>query len=114
GSGTSTNSGAATTTSANALIVGANLVLSQSTGPGTGFTSRVITSTDGDLLEDRIVTSTGSYSATAPISPSAEWIMQMAAFKAAGSGGGSGGPDLTLTKQHSGSFTQGQTGATYT
>jgi len=86
GSGTTTDSGAATTTSANALIVGANLVLTHTTGPGAGFTSRMITNPDGDILEDRIVTSNGSYNATAPISPSAEWIMQMVAFKAAGSG----------------------------
>jgi chitodextrinase len=89
GSGTSTDSGAATTTSANDLIVGANLVLTHSTGPGAGFTSRVITRPDGDILEDRIVTSAGSYRATAPITPSAQWIMQMVAFKAAGSGSGS-------------------------
>ncbi len=113
GSSTAADSGAATTRFANELIVGANLVMSHTTGPGAGFTSRVITSPDGDILEDRIVTATGSYSAAAPISPSAQWIMQMVAFKAAGSGGGSA-PDLTLTKQHGGTFTQGQTGATYT
>ncbi|HEV2194387.1 MAG TPA: hypothetical protein VGR55_02340, partial [Candidatus Acidoferrum sp.] len=52
--------------------------------PGTGYTSRVITSPDGDILEDQIVKATGSYSATAPISSGA-WIMQMVAFRAAGS-----------------------------
>jgi len=51
------------------------------TGAGAGFTSRVITQPDSDIVEDRIVTATGSYSATAPVSPSAAWIMQLAAFR---------------------------------
>ena len=42
--------------------------------------TRVITSPDGDILEDRIVTATGSYSASAPIA-AAPWIMQLAAFR---------------------------------
>jgi chitodextrinase len=114
-SGGTSNSGSATTRFANELIVGANMVTSTTSGPGSGFTSRVITSPDSDILEDRIVTATGSYSATATVS-SGQWIMQMVAFKAAGSGGGGPGPvpDLALTNQHTGSFTQGQTGATYT
>jgi chitodextrinase len=85
GSGTLTNSGSVTTTNANDLLVGANLVGSTTTGPGTGFTQRVISGEDGDILEDEIVSTVGAYSATAPISPSGTWIMQMAAFKAAGS-----------------------------
>lgn len=88
GSSTSSASGAATTTNANDLLIGANLVQTRTTGPGTGYTKRVITPQDGDVLEDRIVASTGSYSATAPISPSGGWIMQMVAFRAASGGGG--------------------------
>jgi chitodextrinase len=84
GTGTAANSGAVTTTSANALLVGANLVQSTTAGPGAGYTNRVITAPDSDILEDRIVTATGSYSATATLSPGAPWIMQMAAFRAAG------------------------------
>ena len=80
GSGTSSNSGTATTTNANDLIVGANIVSTHTTGPGAGFTSRVITVPDGDILEDRIVTTTGAYSAVAPLTSGA-WIMQMVAFK---------------------------------
>ena len=53
-------------------------------GAGTGFTSRIITSPNSDIAEDRVVTSTGSYSATAPVSSGA-WVMQMVAFRAAGS-----------------------------
>ena len=49
---------------------------------GTGFTSRIITQ-DADIAEDRIVTTAGSYSATATLSPSAGWLMQVATFRAA-------------------------------
>ncbi|MGB9404207.1 MAG: hypothetical protein WCA98_11755, partial [Candidatus Acidiferrales bacterium] len=83
--GTSTNSGSATTTYANDLVFGANLVQTGTTAAGSGFTKRIITSPDGDIAEDEIVSSTGSYSATAPDSPSGAWIMQMAAFHAANS-----------------------------
>jgi len=81
GSGTSSNSGAITTTNANDLLIGANLVQTRTSGAGTGYTNRVITSPDGDILEDRVVTTIGSYAATAPVSPSAQWIMQLVAFK---------------------------------
>jgi hypothetical protein len=81
GSSTTSSSGSVTTTNANDLLIGANLVQTGTTGAGSGFTRRIITSPDLDILEDRIVTVTGSYSATAPISPSAQWIMQIVAFK---------------------------------
>jgi hypothetical protein len=81
GSSGSAGSGAATTTYANDLIFGANLTATYTTGAGAGFTSRVITTPDGDIAEDRIVTATGSYAATAPTSPAGPWIMQMAAFR---------------------------------
>jgi Chitobiase/beta-hexosaminidase C-terminal domain/Fibronectin type III domain len=83
GSSASSSSGAVTTTNANDLIVGANLVQTMTTAAGTSFTRRVITSPDGDIAEDRIVSATGSYSATAPLSPSGQWIMQLVSFKAA-------------------------------
>jgi hypothetical protein len=41
----------------------------------------MITSPDGDIAEDRIVTVTGSYQATASLS-AGPWIMQMAGFRA--------------------------------
>jgi hypothetical protein len=75
------NSGPATTTTANELIFGAATVGTAVTGAGSGFTSRIITSSDGDNAEDRVVTTTGSYSATAPLSLSGAWVMQMVAFK---------------------------------
>ena len=59
------------------------MVTSHNTGPGTGFTSRVITTPDGDIAEDRIVMVVGSYSASAPMT-SGTWVMQMVAFRASG------------------------------
>jgi hypothetical protein len=71
-----------TTTNASDLILGANMVYTFTGGPGSGFTSRTITSPDGDIAEDKIVTVTGSYSASASLSASGPWVMQMVAFKA--------------------------------
>ncbi len=67
GIGATSSSGSVTTTNPNDLLIGANYVTTSTTGPGTGFTSRVITNPDGSILEDRVVTTTGSYSATAPL-----------------------------------------------
>jgi hypothetical protein len=41
----------------------------------------MITSPDGDIVEDRAVTSAGSYSASAPAN--GPWLMQLATFRAA-------------------------------
>src|SRR6202035_1934274 len=91
GSSSTASSGAATTTLANELIFGADLTVTATTGAGSGFTSRIITVPDSDIAEDRIVTATGSYAATASTNPGA-WIMQMVAFKAPSGGGGTGTP----------------------
>ncbi len=82
GTGTMASTADVKTKSANVLIFGANTVSSITTGPGAGFTSRVITSPDADIAEDRVVSRIGSYSAYAPIT-SGSWVMQMVAFKAA-------------------------------
>ncbi len=66
----------------NVLIFGAGMTTTHFTGAGTGFTSRIITSPDGDIAEDKNVTSTGSYSAAAPVT-SSKWVMQMVALRAA-------------------------------
>ena len=87
GSGASSNSGVVTTANANDLLVGANLVQQLTTAPGTGYTRRVITTPDGNIFEDQIVNTAGSQSATAVVTGGA-WIMQMVAFRAAGSGVG--------------------------
>jgi hypothetical protein len=83
GNSATSSSGAVTTTNATDLLFGANLVQSVTTGPGSGFTKRLLTQPDADIAEDRAVTATGSYSASAPISPSDPWIMQMVAFRTA-------------------------------
>jgi hypothetical protein len=87
GSGASSDSGSVTTGNANDLLVGANLVQTGTKGPGPGYTSRVITNPDGDILEDSIVTAIGSYSATAPLTAAGPWIMQMVAFRTPVPGG---------------------------
>jgi hypothetical protein len=86
GTSTLSNSGSATTTNANDLLVGSNWFTLGTTSAGTGYTQRQISGWDGDILEDQIVSTVGAYSATAPITTSSPWIMQMAAFKGAGSG----------------------------
>ena len=85
GNSATSSSGTATTTSANELLVGANMVATRTTGPGAGFTSHIITKPDGDIVEDQRVTATGSYQATAPLSAAGPWVMQMATFSASSS-----------------------------
>jgi hypothetical protein len=82
GGNSSTSACAAVTTmNANDLLVGANLVLTRTTGPGAGFTKRLITDPNGDIAEDRVVAATGSCSIAAPVVPAGPWIMQLAAFR---------------------------------
>jgi Glycosyl hydrolases family 16/IPT/TIG domain len=85
GTGTAASSGAATTRTANDLIFGAGITGGRFSGAGVGFTSRIITSQDGDNAEDYTTSTIGSYSATAPNNAS-RWVMQMAAFRASGQG----------------------------
>jgi hypothetical protein len=75
------SSGSATTTSAKELIFAANTVVTRTTGAGSGFTSRIITSPDGDIAEDMIVDAVGTYGATAPLSAAGAWVMQLVTFK---------------------------------
>ena len=109
GNSASSSSGAATTTNATDLIFGANLVTSTTSGPGSGFTKRLLTSPDGDIAEDKMVTS-GSYSATAPLS-SGQWIMQMVAFRTPS--GGTSVPTVSSVSPNSGP-TAGGTAVTIT
>ncbi|HEV8167175.1 MAG TPA: fibronectin type III domain-containing protein, partial [Actinomycetota bacterium] len=90
GNSQSTSTPAVTTTAAVELLVAGNMVATLTSGAGPGFTSRVITSPDGDIAEDRVVSAVGSYSASAPLTtafPGGPWIMQMVAFRGAGQGG---------------------------
>ena len=86
-SGAATNAapdtGTATTTAATELLVGAGTTTDRFVGAGNGYTSRTITSPDGDILEDQVVANTGTYNATA-VQGSATWVMQLVTFRAAG------------------------------
>jgi chitodextrinase len=86
GNSSTSTSGALTTTYASDLLVAANLVATTTSGAGSGFTSRLLTSPDGDIAEDRMLTATGSYTASVQLTSSGFWIMQMVAFRAAGTG----------------------------
>ena len=109
GSSAAANSGAATTTSANELIFGANTVATSTGAAGSGFTSRIITSPNGDIAEDKLVTTAGSNSATATLTGAGPWVMQMATFSAVSgpvptvssvspnSGSTAGGTAVTIT-----------------
>src|SRR5215469_13454841 len=126
GNSSSASSGPATTTSSNELIFGAGTTAGGFSGPGAGFTVRLITS-DVDIAEDKVVSTNGSYSAVAPLDGAA-WVMQMATFKAASflpaptvtgvspsSGPAAGGTAITIngTNFASGAtVTLGGTGAT--
>ena len=81
GNSASASSGAATTTSANELIFGASTIATTTKAVGSGFTSRIITSPDSDIAEDKIVTAVGSNTATSTLNSAGPWVMQMATFK---------------------------------
>jgi hypothetical protein len=80
------------------LLVAANRVATRTVTAGSGWTSRVITNPDGDILEDRLATTVTSYVADAPLAASGAWVIQAAALRAgsgAGGNGGSGGNGAT-------------------
>ena len=80
-SGTNVKTGPITTTNAHDLLFSANVVGTVTTGPGEGYTQRQLD--NGDLVQDRVVTAAGMYSATATLTNPADWVMQLVAFKAA-------------------------------
>ena len=82
GSSSSSSSGSVTTTSAIELVFGAGMTDGNFTASSLGFTTRIITSPDADIVFDRVVTSVGSYSATASVS--GNWLMHVVTFRAAG------------------------------
>jgi PKD repeat protein len=66
------------------LVFGAGTTQGMFTGAASGFTTRIITPIDADIVVDRNVTAVGSYSAGAALAGPANWIMQVATFRAAG------------------------------
>jgi hypothetical protein len=81
GNGPTAVGGSVTTSGANELIFSANTVSTFTAGAGAGFTSRIITIPDGDIAEDMVAGAAGTYTSTAPLSPSGQFVMQTAAFK---------------------------------
>ncbi len=81
GTAATATSRSATTTSSGELLVGAGMTVGLFSGAGSGYTTRLLTTPDGDIMEDRIVTAIGSYTATAPVS--GRWLMQLATFRVA-------------------------------
>ncbi|MBV8376909.1 MAG: fibronectin type III domain-containing protein [Verrucomicrobia bacterium] len=96
GNSATSSSGTAQTTHAPDLLVAANTQSEVTTGPAGGFTERLLTKPDGDIAEDEIVTAPGSYSAGAPLNDAGGWVMQMVAFRAAGSTAPPGVDSATL------------------
>ncbi len=87
GTSNAASSGAVTTTFANEALVGAGTTLGAFLAATGGATTRVITTPDLDIMQDRIVSATGSYSATASLTGASAWVMQIVALRA-----GSGAP----------------------
>ena len=90
GNAATASSGTAATTAASELLVGGGTTTGGFSAAGSNFTNRVITIPDLDILEDRIVTTTGSFAAFAPVN--GDWVMQIATFKAPAAGGGDATP----------------------
>jgi hypothetical protein len=84
GTGDTASSGTLTTAAPSELLVAAGMTGAAFSAPGPGFTSRVVTVPDGDLVADAVAASAGSYGATASLS-SGTWLLQLAAFLPAGS-----------------------------
>ena len=83
GASATSQCGPVTITSANELIFAANTTSGApgAAAAGSGYSSRIITS-NKDIAEDLFASSVGSYNATAPLTASGNWVMQMATFKA--------------------------------
>lgn len=86
GASATADSGPATTTAPNELIFAADTVQGGTgyVAEGDPFVPRLVTSTD--VAEDRVVDLLDTYDATAVLSNTGTWIMQMVTFKAQGSG----------------------------
>jgi hypothetical protein len=76
------SSGPVTTSAARELVFGAGITVGSFIGAGAAFTLRKLTGSTGvGVVEDRVVSSTGSYSADAPLASSASYVMQVATFR---------------------------------
>lgn len=82
GTGVSAETGMLVTNAPNDLLFAAGMTSGSFTEPGGGFVSRVITSPDGDIVEDAVVVTPGGYQASASLT-GGTWLLQLAAFEAA-------------------------------
>jgi hypothetical protein len=116
GTSASPSSGTVSTTASGDLVVGAIVSAdSEAYTAGSGYVLRdAVPSSPASKLatEDRVQSAAGAASATAALSGSNPWGAVVAAFRAGSAPTAT--PDLTISKTHTGNFTQGQTGATYT
>jgi len=110
GNSATNDSGPLTTTGANELLFAANLTTGWTNTPGAGFTSRVITSPDSDIAEDRVVASAGTYRGTA--TGAGEWVMQMVAFRSVSAQPPTAPGNLTATAASSVEIDLGWTAST--
>jgi glucose/arabinose dehydrogenase len=82
GSTSTATSANVTTTSPSELLFGAGMTSGIFTGSSAGYTTRIITPIDADIVNDRNVTSVGTYNAGG--TQNGTWVMQIATFRAAG------------------------------
>jgi chitodextrinase len=83
GAGIAASSGALATAAPSELLFAAGMTGGTFTAAGPGFTSRVVTAPDGDLVADAPAPTAGSYTATASLS-SGTWLLRLAAFAGQG------------------------------
>ena len=62
------------------LIVAAGITSNLFTGPGAGWTRRILTQPDGDILEDSTSSAPGPRTANAT-GDAGRWIMEVVAFR---------------------------------
>jgi hypothetical protein len=88
GNSATSSTGNLATTNPTDLLVAANTVQSSTYRPDNGFTQRMLTTPNGDIVEDRTVTTIGSYSASPTLTFAGQWVIQMVAFRATGGSSG--------------------------
>jgi uncharacterized repeat protein (TIGR01451 family) len=119
GTSTTSSSGTVTPSVAGALILGGVATADgRAITAGAAFTGQDWvpgTSNAKLLVETQVQTGATAVAATASFTPTNPWGAVVAAFRPAPSSPPPAElPDLTVAKSHSGNFTQGQVGATYT
>jgi chitodextrinase len=79
GNGSTADSGTVTTSTPSELLFAAGMTATTFSAPGSGFTSELVTTPDGDLVEDAVAGAPDSYGATASLG-AGTWLMQLATF----------------------------------